>query len=172
MRSGIRTGSAPRRHSTSTSARCGRSSGTPRHRRDTSTPPEGSASASLRRKSWAAAPGRPQVRRRPLSLRTKLVLSAAYLLLVILVALEIPLALSVQHRSVSEFGAIELGYAGLLSSQIADDVARASELVAEPPHPGQRLSSAVREVQAARPGVRILVIDAHRRDGAARRRGP
>ncbi len=103
------------------------------------------------------------MRRRPLSLRTKLVLSAAYLLLVILVALEIPLALSVQHRSVSEFGAIELGYAGLLSSQIADDVARASELVAEPPHPGQRLSSAVREVQAARPGVRILVIDAHRR---------
>jgi len=84
-------------------------------------------------------------------------------LLVILVALEIPLALSVQRRSVSEFGSIELGYAGLLSSRIADDVARASVLVAEPPHPGQSLTRAVREVQRARPDVRILVIDAHRR---------
>lgn len=103
------------------------------------------------------------MRRRLISLRTKLVLSTAYILLVVLVALEIPLALSVQHRSVSEFGSIQLGYAGLLSSRIADELARASALVAEPPHPGQSMTSAIEEVERARPDVRILVIDAHRR---------
>lgn len=102
-------------------------------------------------------------RRRPLSLRTRLVLSAAYLLLLVLIALEVPLAISVQRRSVSEFGSIELGYAGLLSSRIADAVARAAALATEPPHPGQDLTSAVQDVHAALPDVRILVVDVRRR---------
>lgn len=102
-------------------------------------------------------------KRRPLSLRARLVLSAAYLLLVVLIALEIPLAISVQRRSISEFGSIELGYAGLLSSRIADPVAQASALNTEPPHPGQSLKGPVQELHAALPDVRILVVDIHRR---------
>jgi two-component system, OmpR family, sensor kinase len=103
------------------------------------------------------------VPRRPMRLRTRLILSAAYLLVVILIALEIPLALSVQRRSVSEFGSVELGYAGLLSSQISDSVAQAAALTTESPHPGQSLTRVAGQVSAALPNVRILVIDVHRR---------
>jgi len=108
------------------------------------------------------APGNRR-RRHPLSLRARLVLSAAYLLLVVLVAIEVPLAISVERRSISEFGSIELGYAGLLSSRIADPVAQAAALTTEPPHPGQSLKGPVRELHAALPDVRILVVDVHRR---------
>lgn len=89
--------------------------------------------------------------------------SAGYLLVVVLIALEVPLAISVQRRSVAEFGSIELGYAGLLSSKIADVVAQAATLTREAPLPGQTLAGPVQAVQAALPDVRILVVDVRRR---------
>ena len=71
--------------------------------------------------------------RRALSLRARLVLAAAYLLTAILVAIQVPFALSVQRRAVEELQAVEVGYAGLLAAQVSDQAARASASAAEPP---------------------------------------
>jgi len=58
------------------------------------------------------------------SLRTRLILAAAYLLVVVVVALEVPLAVNIERRAVFEFQSQVLGYAGVTASQIADQVGR------------------------------------------------
>jgi signal transduction histidine kinase len=65
-------------------------------------------------------------RRRLTGLRARLVLSAAYLLIAILLALELPLARSVQHSQSTSFQSRELGFAGLLASRLSDPVSRAA----------------------------------------------
>ena len=58
-----------------------------------------------------------------MSLRTRLVLAAAYLLTAVVLALEIPLGLNVQRRAESEFRSDVLGRTALLAAQVSDLVA-------------------------------------------------
>jgi two-component system, OmpR family, sensor kinase len=57
-----------------------------------------------------------------MSLRSTLVLTAAYLLAVVVITLIVPLGLNIQRRAVSEAEAGALGNAGILSAQVADYV--------------------------------------------------
>jgi signal transduction histidine kinase len=68
------------------------------------------------------------------SLRTRLVLAAGYLLLVVVVALEVPLAINIERRADFETRASVIANAAFVASQISDDVFRAettSQPVAE-----------------------------------------
>jgi signal transduction histidine kinase len=58
--------------------------------------------------------------------RSRLVLSAAYLLTAVVLALEIPLALNVEGRARSEFESAVLGRAAVLASQVSDLVVSAT----------------------------------------------
>ena len=62
-----------------------------------------------------------------MSFRTRLVLAAAYLVAAVVLALEIPLALSIERRADSDFQTDVLGRAALLAARISDDVAAASQ---------------------------------------------
>jgi signal transduction histidine kinase len=61
------------------------------------------------------------------SFRTRLVLAAAYLVAAVVLALEIPLALSIERRADSDFQTDVLGRAALLAARIADEVAAAGQ---------------------------------------------
>jgi signal transduction histidine kinase len=61
------------------------------------------------------------------SFRTRLVLAAAYLVAAVVLALEIPLALSIERRADSDFQADVLGRTALLAARISDDVVVASQ---------------------------------------------
>jgi len=61
------------------------------------------------------------------SFRTRLVLAAAYLVAAVVLALEIPLALSIERRADSDFQADVLGRTALLAARISDDVVTASQ---------------------------------------------
>ncbi|MGH2787692.1 MAG: ATP-binding protein [Actinomycetota bacterium] len=88
-----------------------------------------------------------------MSLRSRLVLTAGYLLVVVVIALVVPLGLSIQRRAVSEVEAGALGSAGILS-------ARLSDLVVAPTSPGAR-GAMRRVVSEAAEGVgRVVVVDA------------
>jgi hypothetical protein len=54
------------------------------------------------------------------SFRTRLVLAAAYLVAAVVLALEIPLALSIERRADSDFQTDVLGRAALLAARISD----------------------------------------------------
>ena len=58
-----------------------------------------------------------------MSFRTRLVLAAAYLVAAVVLALEIPLALSIERRADSDFQTDVLGRAALLAARISDEVA-------------------------------------------------
>jgi len=60
------------------------------------------------------------------SFRARLVLAAAYLLTAVVLALEIPLALSVESRARSEFESAVLGRAAVLAAQVSDLVVAGS----------------------------------------------
>jgi signal transduction histidine kinase len=61
------------------------------------------------------------------SFRTRLVLAAAYLVAAVVLALEIPLALSIERRADSDFQADVLGQAALLAARSSDDVAAVNQ---------------------------------------------
>jgi signal transduction histidine kinase len=61
------------------------------------------------------------------SFRTRLVLAAAYLVAAVVLALEIPLALSIQRRADSDFQSDVLGRTALLAARISDDVAAVNQ---------------------------------------------
>jgi hypothetical protein len=61
------------------------------------------------------------------SFRTRLVLAAAYLVAAVVLALEIPLALSIERRADSDFQADVLSRTALLAARISDDVAAARQ---------------------------------------------
>ena len=97
-----------------------------------------------------------------MSLRTRLVLTAAYLLSVVVVVLEVPLALSVERRATSEFESSVLGNAAIVAAQVSDEVAEAQRGGAgAAPEPPARISAIVQE-NAGTIGARIVVVD---RDG-------
>ena len=62
-----------------------------------------------------------------MSFRTRLVLAAAYLVAAVVLALEIPLALSIERRADSDFQTDVLGRAALLAARISDEVAAANQ---------------------------------------------
>jgi two-component system, OmpR family, sensor kinase len=87
-----------------------------------------------------------------MSLRSRLVLTAAYLLAVVVITLIVPLGLNIQGRAVSEVEAGALGNAGILSARVAD-------YVVAPNSPGARTSMR-RVVSSAAEGIgRIVVVD-------------
>jgi signal transduction histidine kinase len=61
------------------------------------------------------------------SFRIRLVLAAAYLVAAVVLALEIPLALSIERRADSDFQTDVLGRAALLAARISDEVAAANQ---------------------------------------------
>jgi two-component system, OmpR family, sensor kinase len=61
------------------------------------------------------------------SFRARLVLASAYLLAVVIVALELPLALNVERRAASEFQSGVLGNAAILAARSSDLVARGTD---------------------------------------------
>ena len=63
-------------------------------------------------------------RARAMSFRARLVLGAFYLLTAVVLALEIPLALTVERRADSEFEAVVLGDAAILAARVSDLVGR------------------------------------------------
>ena len=62
-----------------------------------------------------------------MSFRTRLVLAAAYLVAAVVLALEIPLALSIERRADSDFQADVLSNTALLAARISDDVASVNQ---------------------------------------------
>ena len=62
-----------------------------------------------------------------MSFRTRLVLAAAYLVAAVVLALEIPLALSIERRADSDFQADVLSNTALLAARISDDVAAVNQ---------------------------------------------
>jgi signal transduction histidine kinase len=91
-------------------------------------------------------------------LRGTLVGGAVLMLAVVLVGLEAPLAIAIEHRLMSDFRSEATSQTAFLAGQIADPVARAAEVVQEAPHPGQSLTVAVNATVAATRG-KVLVID-------------
>lgn len=87
-----------------------------------------------------------------MSLRVRLVLGAAYLLAVVVVALLVPLGLSIQGRAVSEVQSGALANAGILSARVED-------YILAPISPRDR--SEIRRVvsSATTGGERIVVVD-------------
>jgi signal transduction histidine kinase len=100
---------------------------------------------------------------RRLGLRARLVLAAAYLLVAVLVALEIPFALSVERRAVEELKSVEIGYASLIASQVSGAVADLNGRAAIPGPTNQVLATAVAGVIDRVPDARILIVDSKRR---------
>lgn len=87
-----------------------------------------------------------------MSLRSRLVFSAAYLLAVVVVALVVPLGISIQRRALSEVESGALGNTGILSAQLADYVVQ--------PNSQSARAAMADVVSSAAQGVgRIVVID-------------
>ena len=104
-----------------------------------------------------------------MSFRTRLLLGAFYVLTAVVLALEIPLALTIERRADSDFQNVVLGDAAILA-------ARVSDLVPQADRPNgaaaTRIRSIVSESAGSRPQ-RIVVTDAQGllvadSDGAAR----
>jgi len=94
------------------------------------------------------------------SFRSRLLLAAAYLVAVVVIALEVPLALNIQRRADADFQADVLGRAALLSAQVSDSVASAAP--AAPQSVPASMKEAVDDgVDSA--GERIVVTDVNGR---------
>jgi signal transduction histidine kinase len=97
------------------------------------------------------------------SLRARLVLAAAYLLVVVVIALEFPLAVNIERRAQSEFRSTVLGYAGVTASQIADQVGRITQAEAAGGSGSDQDRASVDRVVSAyatQSGARVVVVDA------------
>jgi signal transduction histidine kinase len=92
-----------------------------------------------------------------MSFRTRLVLAAFYVLTAVVLALVIPLALTVERRAESDFRSAVLGDAAILAARVADLVPQAS--VAPGGRQAARISSLVEESARDRTQ-RIVVVDA------------
>lgn len=95
-----------------------------------------------------------------MSFRTRLVLAAAYLVAAVVLALEIPLALSIERRADSDFQSDVLSNTALLAARISDDVAALNQAGSN--SNAVAVTNAVDET-AAGPGQRIVVTNANGR---------
>ena len=106
-----------------------------------------------------------------MSFRARLLLAAFYLLTAVVLALAIPLALTVERRADSDFESAVLGDAAILAARVSDLVVTAGNRVGS--RPPTRLDRIVGESARAR-GQRVVVTDASGRvvadsDGAESR---
>jgi two-component system, OmpR family, sensor kinase len=102
------------------------------------------------------------------SLRLRLVLSSAYILTVVVIALVVPLAVNIDRRATSEFEQVVLGNTSILAARVSDLVAD-SRGAAQPAPPA--LVDAA-EGTAAETGARVVVVNRngkvlHDSDGTA-----
>ena len=95
-----------------------------------------------------------------MSFRTRLVLAAAYLVAAVVLALEIPLALSIERRADSDFQADVLTNTALLAARVSDDLAALNQAGSNAN--AAPLTTAVDEA-AAGLGQRIVVTNANGR---------
>lgn len=97
-----------------------------------------------------------------MSLRARLVLSAAYILIVLALVLEIPLAVSIDKRAVGDFESNVLAQAAVVSSRVSDAVgtisAKAKGSTPETPTPTPEIERIV-SAYAASAGARVIVVD-------------
>jgi signal transduction histidine kinase len=100
----------------------------------------------------------PGTRPRPgTTLRTRLILAAVYLLVVVVVALEIPLAVNVGKRARSELEAHLITNAAIVAARINDDVPDAGLDTANPTVPAV-VTTTARQIAASVDG-RVVVVD-------------
>ena len=91
-----------------------------------------------------------------MSLRARLLLAAAYLLSIVVIALEVPLALNVRGRETFQFQTVVVGNAGVLASRISDDVFRSGEAAVV--RPDAEIEQSIAEA-AETTDARVLVTD-------------
>jgi two-component system, OmpR family, sensor kinase len=91
------------------------------------------------------------------TLRTRLILAAVYLLVVVVVALEIPLAVNVGKRARSELEAHLITNAAIVAARINDDVPDAGLDIANPTIPA--VVTTTSQQTAASVGGRVVVVD-------------
>ncbi|MBA2274002.1 MAG: HAMP domain-containing histidine kinase [Actinobacteria bacterium] len=89
-----------------------------------------------------------------MTLRARLVLSAAYLLVAVVVALEVPLWLNIERRATAEFESGVLGNAAILASRISNLVAERSARSANGPELTRVVAATARTLRA-----RVLLTD-------------
>lgn len=94
-----------------------------------------------------------------MSLRARLLLAAAYLLTVVVVALDVPLALNIDQRVRREFESGVLSNAVLLAARINDDVPKAGTDRAVAPAPPAALTQTVTATARAVRSIRFVVTD-------------
>ncbi len=97
-----------------------------------------------------------------MTLRARLVLSAAYLLVAVVVALEVPLWLNIERRATAEFESGVLGNAAILASRISDLVAERSTRSGNSPELTRVVASTARILSA-----RVLLTPTSSERGAA-----
>jgi len=95
-----------------------------------------------------------------MSFRARLVLAAAYLLTAVVLVLEVPLALAVERRAISEFQSGALGNAAVIASQISGDV-RPDERTGAAARESNTTVQRIVESRAKAIGARIVVVDIH-----------
>jgi signal transduction histidine kinase len=94
----------------------------------------------------------------PIGLRPRLILAAVYLLVVVVVALEVPLDLNISVRATQEFEAVVLSSTALVAGRINDDVATSAANAL----PAANVLTAIgvtARAAATRMGTRIVVTD-------------
>ena len=94
-----------------------------------------------------------------MTLRSRLILAAAYLLTVVVIALEVPLAVNIDHARTSDFTSAVLSNAAIISARISDDLAAqeaSAGVAATQPTPAM---SSVAAAGAARLTARVVVAD-------------
>jgi signal transduction histidine kinase len=94
-----------------------------------------------------------------MSLRKRLLLAAAYVLLLAVITLEGPLAIQIQHRLSNDFEEARLTDAVLIAARINDDLPTAGTDPAQPPAPPEAMVAIV-DNAAQVTGTRIIVTDA------------
>jgi signal transduction histidine kinase len=93
-----------------------------------------------------------------MSLRRGLVLAAAYLMVVVVVALEVPFALDIDHRATREYEDGLLQQTALLAGRINDDVPLAGTDPAVPPKPPAAIQG-ITDTAASTSSARFIVTD-------------
>lgn len=93
-----------------------------------------------------------------MSLRARLILAAAYVLIVVAIGLEVPLAISIDRSETGQFTSRVLSFATLLAARLNDDVPKAGTDPNAPPVPPAVIGRIV-DVTARATGARYLVVD-------------
>jgi signal transduction histidine kinase len=94
-----------------------------------------------------------------MSLRGRLILAAAYILTVVVIALEVPLAITIAREEHQAIESTIVTYTEIVASAINDDVAALAKANEALPNPGRAVAQ-VAEFAAAKSGARIVVVGA------------